>query len=703
MASRDVFPSTKNVTFSSEKVPPTKAHIFNGGVQDYETDQRLRPSYEMEHNIVKPLPLGVPAPGRGQLMKGGRGWGHVFFSADDTALTKQILGTHSPEIEDFDVKPVLFIVEDIIHLVKPLTADSAALITILLRSAQIQVAPIQAHLGTLDNKVISSSYHDTVTQSSYYDTEIVKLMAFPINKISNEIICKCTSGTEAHSLTMELLKSLSNYPWDAKVVITFAAFSINYGEFWLIEQLHTKNPLAKNVSTLKDLPSPMEHSSDLRKKFEAVVDLLTATTKMIHCIIEFKELPSLYISRESPEVETATAHIPIAVYWIIRSLQASASVLLNLIGTGHEYISSTAESWEISSLAYKLSVMLEHLQKLLQICKELIVRKKFEDSYTAFKKLMETAHIDNMKVLKGMIRAPDEQRPLYDGSKRSNVGSLLLPDKKRIDGLKAKYVLLLISDLDLPHEELNILHMIYNQQKMRHEYEVLWLPIVNQTNSLSQSQELQFKELKTYNMPCYSVYHPSLIEQVAIRYIQEVWKFVHMPMLVVLDPQGKPSNLDALPMMWIWGSLAFPFAKARETTLWSENTWNIELLADFIDQRIPDWEYYDYVWYFWVRLWSMWNSKKNTALSMDNDHVMQQIMEVLAFDSSDEGWELAIQGDHPDKFVTVLDEAIRGIHREHHCNHLILPGHAGYIPEQVVCSECGKIMDNYVMYRCYTD
>ncbi|XP_073304456.1 protein SIEVE ELEMENT OCCLUSION B-like [Primulina huaijiensis] len=784
MASRDVFPSTKNVTFAPEKVPPTKAQIFNGGVQDYETDQRLRPSYEMEHNIVKPLPLGVPAPGRGQLVKGGGG--RVFFSADDTALTKQILGTHSPEIEDFDVKPVLFIVEDIIHLAKPLTADSAA------------VAPIQAHLDTLDNKVISSSYHDTVTQSSYHDaitqssyhdTEIVKLMAFPINKISNEIICKCTSGTEAHSLTMDLLKSLSNYPWDAKVVITFAAFSINYGEFWLVEQLHTKNPLAKNVATLKDLPSPMEHSSDLRKKFEAVVDLLTATTKMIHCIIEFKELPSLYISRESPEVETATAHIPIAVYWIIRSLLASASVLLNLIGTGHEYISSTAESWEISSLAHKLSVMLEHLQKQLQICKELIVRKKSEDSYTAFKKLMETAHIDNMKVLKGMIRAPDEQRPLYDGSKRYN---------ERIDGLKAKYVLLLISDLDLPHEELNILHMIYNQQQMRHEYEVLWLPIVNRTNSLSQSQELQFKELKIYSMPWYSVDHPSLIEQVAIRYIQEVWKFVHMPMLVVLDPQGKPSNLDALPMMWIWGSLAFPFTKARETALWSENTWNIELLADSIDQRIPDWirdnsviclyggedidwirkftvstravasalnvplemlyvgkrnpkdkvrrchevidreklshifslkEYYDYVWYFWVRLWSMWNSKKNTALNVDNDHVMQQIMEVLSFDSSDEGWAVFSRGnnemtkgkgdillpvlddynswrykvDHPDKFVTVLDEAIRGIHREHHCNRLILPGHAGYIPEQVVCSECGKIMDKYVMYRCCTD
>lgn len=67
---------------------------------------------------------------------------------------------------------------------------------ILWHSAQAQVAPIRAHLDMLDNKVISSSYrdtvtqssyHDTITQSSYHDSEIVKLMAFPINKVSSEV------------------------------------------------------------------------------------------------------------------------------------------------------------------------------------------------------------------------------------------------------------------------------------------------------------------------------------------------------------------------------------------------------------------------------------------------------------------------------------------------------------------------------------
>lgn len=137
---------------------------------------------------------------------------------------------------------------------------------------------------------------------------------------------------------MDLLKSLASYSWDAKIVIAFAAFAINYGEFWLVEHLHTKNPLAKNIATLKDLPDVVAHAAggELRKQFDAVIDLLTEILKVTHCIIEFKELPPLYINTQSPEITAATAHIPSAVYWCIRGLLVCASTLLNLIGGGHE-------------------------------------------------------------------------------------------------------------------------------------------------------------------------------------------------------------------------------------------------------------------------------------------------------------------------------------------------------------------------------
>ncbi|EPS71838.1 hypothetical protein M569_02915, partial [Genlisea aurea] len=683
-----------------------------------------------------------------------------FFS-DDNALTKQIESTNAIDAEELDVRPVLSIIEDILRLAKPATFDTT----------------IQVSLHIL-----------TSIRDPDQDSEIVKLLAYPINRISSEIICKCAAGGESHSVTMELLQSLSHYAWDAKVVITFAAFAINYGEFWLIEQLHTKNALARNIAALKDLPDILAHAGELRKKFEDVLDLLTAVIKVTHCIVEFKELPSKYISRQAPEITEATGHIPTAVYWVIRSLLVCAATLLNLVGTGHECISSPAESWEIRNLAHKLSVILEHLHKQLRVCKELIDQKKTNDKFNEFVSLTDSVHIDNMKVLRAIVHAREDQGPLYDPVKKTNVP---------LEMLRLKYVLLLITDLKIPHEEINILHLIYNQRTMRDEYEVLWLPVVDPTTPITQSQEAAFYSLRNNTMPWYSVDHPSLVDPVAIRYIKNRWMFESKPILVVLNPQGKPSNIDALPMMWIWGSTAFDFTRNREYALWQESNWNIDLLAVPVDSRIPEWiglnkviclyggediewirrftqtarsvanalnvplemlyvgkrepkektrrcheiiqreglshifplkDYSDYVWFFWVRLTSMWNSKKQIGMT-ENDEIMQEIKDMLVFDSSEQGWAVFSRGnqeitkgngekviqvlensgnwmykvDQPEKFVAVLHEEVSTLQPEHHCNRLILPGQGGNIPEIVKCSECGKTMDKYVMYRCCTD
>ncbi|CAA2995441.1 Hypothetical predicted protein [Olea europaea subsp. europaea] len=768
MASRDLVPTTRTNPLLSDKSknpkPPTTTLGTQSHLNDHESEKQKMSHDELDHHnpAVRPL-MGAALPlsaGRGHLMKGDR---HI--STDDIGLNRQILGTHAPDHEDLDVKPILSIIEEI-----------------LLRGKSLETVngdQVPAH---------SESYEEKSFQNAYHDSEMVKMLAYPINKITNEIICKCAAGGEAHSVTMGLLETLSNYGWDAKAVITFAAFSVSYGEFWLVENLRVMNPLARDIAALKDIPETMEQKEEMKKKFQAIVNLLRAVLNVTHIIIKFKELPTQYVNRDSPEMKTATAHIPTAVYWIIRSILACASVLLNLIGGGHEFITSTAESWELLSLASKLSHMSEHLQDQLNKLNDFIDRqyqnREFDDMVNAFR----ASHIDNMKILKMIIRARENQMPIFDGTRRIN---------ERLEVLRMKYVLLLVSDLDLPHEELNILHLIYNQQSMRHEYEVLWLPIVDHATSMGPTQDRQFLDLRS-SMPWYSVDHPSLVNPVAIRYAREIWNFSHMPMLVVLDPQGRVANVNALPMMWIWGSVAFPFTKEMELRLWRESTWDIELLADSIDPRIQEWikgnkticlyggedidwirrfttvvrniantlrvplemiyvgksnpkdkvrrcheiidreklshifplkDYYDYVWYFWVRLASMWNSKIQHGMIVETDKIMEEIFTMLTYDASEQGWAVFSRGiydmtkgkgnillivldnfrqwqekvDHPDKFVPVLNEEISGVHLEHHCNRLILPGQTGYIPERVVCSECGRTMEKYVMYRCCTD
>lgn len=60
-----------------------------------------------------------------------------------------------------------------------------------------------------------------------------------------QISCKCSGGSDAHATTVALFNTLSSYMWDAKVVIALAAFSVNYGEFWLVAQLYPSNPLGQ--------------------------------------------------------------------------------------------------------------------------------------------------------------------------------------------------------------------------------------------------------------------------------------------------------------------------------------------------------------------------------------------------------------------------------------------------------------------------
>lgn len=151
-----------------------------------------------------------------------------------------------------------------------------------------------------------------------------------------QISCKCAGGGDDHATTMVILNMLSSYSWDAKVVLTLAAFSVNFGEFWLIVQLYTTNTLAKSVALIKQLPDVLEHSQTLKPHFDALSKLIKAMIDVTKCIVEINELPSEYISSEVPPLSTVMANIPTAAYWTIRSVVACAAQITSLVGLRQE-------------------------------------------------------------------------------------------------------------------------------------------------------------------------------------------------------------------------------------------------------------------------------------------------------------------------------------------------------------------------------
>jgi hypothetical protein len=168
-----------------------------------------------------------------------------------------------------------------------------------------------------------------------------------------------------------------------------------------------------------------------------------------------------------------------------------------------------------------------------------------------------------------------------------------------IDVLRRKNVLLFISDLELSRDELSMLEQMFiearnNPARPESQYEVVWLPVLERSALWNDTKKKQFEALQ-HQMPWYSVFEPFQLDPAVIKYIKEVWHFNKKALLVVLDPQGRVANPNAIHMMWIWGSLAFPFTSAKEEALWKEESWRIELLADAIDPLLYNWVYFLYI------------------------------------------------------------------------------------------------------------
>ncbi|XP_057491065.1 protein SIEVE ELEMENT OCCLUSION B-like [Actinidia eriantha] len=510
----------------------------------------------MESKMVTKL-----APGGGSLQKQVKSDRSMFMTSDESVTMKQIQGTHSPDGFEIDVKPLLLIVEDILSRSTPMHTD----------------AIFPGGQGQMESNI------DDKTQQAGV-ISMLEALSYTIDRLACEMAYKCLGGGDGHQTTFSLFNMLSSYSWDAKLVLALAAFALNYGEFWLLAQIYSSNQLAKSMATLKQLPVIMEHSGPLKPRFDALDNLIKAMLELTRCVVAFKELPSTYVSHDVPALTTAMATVPMAVYWTIRGIVACATQITSLTSMGHEFAASTTESWELSTLAHKINNIHDHLKKQLDICYQLIEEKRNIEAYEALLHIFEMIHIDNLKVLKAIIYAKDDLQPLYDGGSKRRVN---------LDVLRRKNVLLLISGLYISQDELSILEQIYNESRqngtrLENLYEVVWVPIVDPTLQWSDPMQKRFETLKS-TMPWYTVHHPSLIDRAVVRFVKERWHFRNNPILVVLDPQGRVVSPNAIHMMWIWGSNAFPFTSLREEALWKGETWRLELLVDGVDLTIMDW------------------------------------------------------------------------------------------------------------------
>ncbi|KAI4299750.1 hypothetical protein L6164_033179 [Bauhinia variegata] len=404
--------------------------------------------------------------------------GHMLIKIIDSAILKQVLASHTDHLREFDVGPVINLTEQI--LIQAIVCSTGG---VLEKEERPQTTKKLSGLAELDT----------------YNTAMIQ-------RISRE------------AKAMELLNILSSYSWHAKVVLVLAGFAVNFRKFCLSVQPCPADALSKSLARLRKLPNLGDIVSPLKCHYDKLRKLVRASLDVTKCIAEVWNLSFHYISEDQSVISDVNAPITDAVYWTIKSIVTCSSQIDSIMRLRNEYIPSSTEASELSTLAFKVNSIHEQLMNKLDVCYK---------------------YIEQKIILHLTFPNEDNLRIHVDMGKQ-----------------RRKHMLLLVSDLDMLEDEIQLLDRLYRDQAMRSErlYEMVWVPVVSES-SWNRSNQRKFKKLKS-TTPWYSFQQP-LSNQKLIELMRKNWHFEDRPVVVVQDPQGKLSSTDVIRKLWfgeIWRS-----------------------------------------------------------------------------------------------------------------------------------------------------
>ncbi|KAF7837532.1 protein SIEVE ELEMENT OCCLUSION B-like [Senna tora] len=591
-------------------------------------------------------------------------------------------------------------------------------------------------LFTLVDNTLRRSTHivDNVVQGSQQSSEQVDDKIPQLNfssplctlrQISAEMSCKPPGEEIAHKTTVAILNKLSKYEWDAKAVITVAAFAVEYGEFWLLAQLQPTDLLAKSVGVLKRVPL-LTRPASLQKHRQPILELnnlVKATLQVIQLIFDLEKLTS-YDTKDVPALIPAIEQIPVDVYWSIITVVAIVTQI-DCLTTDSEH------RQELSHYGQKINVILSKLRKQITLCRQQIAEAEY---YRKLRKLFQTP-TEVMEVFKVLIFSSDAPQPLFDGATKTTV---------KLEVLRKKNVYLLISTLEITEEEIWVIQRVYEGIKTKEQYKMVWIPVVEEW-----TEQLRKKlEVLKARMPWYVVQVSGGIA--GYKYIKEEWHFKKKPTVVA------------------WGMKAFPFTTADQDRIHDEINWVGPIVRD-IHPTIATWMKEEkYIFFYggkekeWIqqftkyatalandavikeakisielfcvekedknllsRFWSGIESLFVTKVHKTVDAVTQEVQKMLSY-KNETGWALVSKGSSVilsghgttilktvaefEKWKEIVikrgfevsfkeyhDRIVRTTHR---CSHLEIPNVAGKLPDTIKCPDCPKTMEIFISYKC---
>ncbi|KAK7278471.1 hypothetical protein RJT34_23500 [Clitoria ternatea] len=645
--------------------------------------------------------------------------GHNPLTMSDDHILNEIYLTHVHSDSKFDVDSLFNLAEHIINY-----------------STHIVDNFVQGNHGS------PRHIHEKIPQASFSSPLCT------LKQISSEMSCKAPGEEIAHKTTMAILNKLSSYSWEAKGVLTLAAFALEYGEFWLLSVHEPTDPLAKSLAFIKRVPVLTKPLS-LKKHKNAILEvnnLIKVTLQAIKAIFELEKFTS-YDTKDVPALASTLEHVPADVYWAIVTIVAIVTQI-DCLTTNSE------KEQELAQFGQKINIILSKLRKQISLCSQQIGNYTEQVEYNkTLRKLFQTP-TEIMEVLKVLIFWKDTPHaPIYDGATKTMVS---------IEVLRKKEVFLFISTLDITQEEFSLLKPIYDKTKSVNQYKILWIPIVEEWNDQLRKK---FELLKS-KMPWYVLQHFSPIK--GFKFIKEEWHFKKNPMFVVLNPQGKILHPNAYHMIQVWGLDAFPFTKSIETMRTQEASWIESLVININPKITTSIKEQKYIFFYggkdkeWIqqfnkfagalandvtlkdkkisielccldfehqnivsRFWSGVESLFVTKMHMKTNNVTKEVQKLLSY-KNESGWAVLTKGSsvilsgHGNTILKIVQEfdkwkeqmvkndleiSIREQYEKvvkitHRCSHLEIPNVAGKIPDTIECPECHRAMEVFIKYKC---
>ncbi|KAL2325111.1 hypothetical protein Fmac_024169 [Flemingia macrophylla] len=412
-------------------------------------------------------------------------------------------------------------------------------------------------LNLVHNTLVSA--HNSASSGLQSQTSVESFKPdFPILK---RIFCQMimTRGTPecAHQTTLKILRQLSGFSWDVKAIITLAAFSLEYGEFWRLNGIQTTELFGNSLKQLNQVQSR-----------NVTADMIDLVTVLVEVLSHFKDWAKISASYHDVEEVRSLAeslqHIPLVVYWTIAAIVASAG---NLVGVSNHTLS------KFKSRLYDID---SKLKTDLDKCRFEIT--KIDDVKSRFIRVTKIKNVvDLFDVL--FLPGPDNGTPkpkIFEAGVEITTG---------IQVFKQKHVMVFISGLESILDEILVLNSIYKRLQenpgeevkgvRKGDLKILWVPIVREWKIEQREQFKKLKEGIKWNVLEYYKELPGLAV------LTEIFKYdidTGKPIVSVINPQGQIINQNAMQVIFEWGIEAFPFTSRDGEDLNKKWSWFWKLL-----------------------------------------------------------------------------------------------------------------------------